>query len=238
MEFHVRVRNTHILCVNLRSTFCSSSQVSLGSKAKAVNLRGKHHRRSKRAPQEVAVPFPLYWQHNLSTPNKRLIHDQRALFMPFCIWTMLRTCLSVCSNKCLRRHYWRCTIEYYQQHLNLTKPINHLRWHRRTPSLWVAHAGTCCAVKFEHCIVGLISLRWSEKSKRIDKIVLDLERGGRAHGAWFRLLRHMILLLLSLKSEVKVRYIYIKSITKMHLRYRYFNARKMRLAARWYSTQP
>jgi hypothetical protein len=47
-----------------------------------------------------------------------------------------------------------------------------------------------------------------------------------------RLLRHMILLLLSLKSEVKVRYIYIKSITKMHLRYRYFNARKMRLAAR------
>lgn len=59
--------------------------VSLGSKAKAVNLRGKHHRRSKRAPQEVAVPFPLYWQHNLSTPNKRLIHDQEALFMPFCI---------------------------------------------------------------------------------------------------------------------------------------------------------
>lgn len=129
MEFHVRVRNTHILCVNLRSTFCSSSQVSLGSKAKAVNLRGKHHRRSKRAPQDVAVPFPLYWQHNLSTPNKRLIHDQRALFMPFCIWTMLRTCLSVCSNKCLRRHYWRCTMEYYQQHLNLTKPINHLWWH-------------------------------------------------------------------------------------------------------------
>lgn len=71
----------------------------------------------------------------------------------------------------------------------------------------MAHAGTCCAVKYEHCIVGLISLRWSEKSKRIDKIVLDLERGGRTHGAWFRLLRHLFLLLLSLKSEVKVRYV-------------------------------
>lgn len=94
------------------------------------------------------------------------------------------------------------------------------------------HLLRCQILKYEHCIVGLISLRWSEKSKRIDKIVLDLERGGRTHGAWFRLLRHLFLLLLSLKSEVKVRYIYIKSITKMHLRYWYFNARKMRLAAR------
>jgi len=29
----------------------------------------------------VAVPFPLYWLHNLATPNKRLIHDQSTIYV-------------------------------------------------------------------------------------------------------------------------------------------------------------
>jgi hypothetical protein len=54
----------------------------------------------KRAPQELLFYFPCIgstiWLLQISAWCMI-----RALFMSFCIWTILHICLSVCSNKCL-----------------------------------------------------------------------------------------------------------------------------------------